>query len=256
MAGTGGDIALASAWRAMHRRTVGLVDRAARQHALAVQRSPGATGFVDAVERVTQSQAPGRRARSCGGPVGVGMSEQRNVVEVLTHDHREVEELFGQIEAAAGDAELVGDLIEQITIELVRHSVAEEQWLYPAVRERVDGGAEIADREIAEHGQAEQLLKDLERLEPADRDYWQKLVSLMTDVRQHIGEEEGEVFPKLIASSTPDQLRDLGAKVEAAKKTAPTRPHPSSPSTPPANKILSPGVGLIDRLRAALTGRH
>jgi hypothetical protein len=39
------------------------------------------------------------------------------------------------------------------------------------------------------------------------------------------------------------------------KKMAPTRPHPSAPDKPPANKILGPGAGLVDRLRDTLTGR-
>ncbi|HVX43698.1 MAG TPA: hemerythrin domain-containing protein [Mycobacteriales bacterium] len=181
--------------------------------------------------------------------------QQRDVVEVLTHDHREVEDLFGQIEAAGGDPEKKSDLVEQVTIELVRHSVAEEQWLYPAVREKVSGGDLLADQEISEHAEVEQLLKDLERLQPADSEYAAKLASLMSDVRQHVQEEENELFPKLTAASTPDELRELGAKIERAKKTAPTRPHPSSPSAPPANKILAPGAGMIDRLRDALTGR-
>ncbi|MCV2457821.1 hemerythrin domain-containing protein, partial [Streptomyces sp. ICN988] len=40
-----------------------------------------------------------------------------------------------------------------------------------------------------------------------------------------------------------------------AKKTAPTRPHPSAPNTPPANKLLAPGAGMVDRARDLLTGR-
>jgi len=37
---------------------------------------------------------------------------------------------------------------------------------------------------------------------------------------------------------------------------APTRPHPASPSTPPANLVLAPGVAFIDKIRDALSGRH
>ncbi|HUR08087.1 MAG TPA: hypothetical protein VM347_36465 [Nonomuraea sp.] len=44
-------------------------------------------------------------------------------------------------------------------------------------------------------------------------------------------------------------------KVQAIKKIAPTRPHPSAPDTPPGNKLLGPATGLIDRLRDALSGR-
>lgn len=179
---------------------------------------------------------------------------QRDVVEVLTHDHREVEDLFSRLEAV-GDAEHKADLVEQVTIELVRHSVAEEQYLYPAVRALVVGGDKLADQEIAEHAEVEGILKDLEGMKPEEPGYSEKVTSLITDVRQHVVEEESELFPRLVATATPEQLRDLGAKIETAKKVAPTRPHPSSPSEPPANKILGPGVGMIDRLRDALTGR-
>lgn len=179
---------------------------------------------------------------------------QRDVVEVLTHDHREVEDLFSRVEAVSS-VEQKADLVEQVTIELVRHSVAEEQWLYPAVRDMVAGGDKLADQEIAEHAEVEGLLKDLERMKPDEAGYSDKVASLIVNVRQHVVEEEGELFPKLVAAATPEQLRDLGSKIETAKKVAPTRPHPSSPSEPPANKILAPGVGMIDRLRDALSGR-
>lgn len=182
------------------------------------------------------------------------MSDQRDVVEVLTHDHREVEDLFGQLEAAA-NREQLNDLVEKVTIELVRHSVAEEQWLYPAVREMLAEGDKLADQEMAEHAEVEQTLKDLEGMNAGERDYSDKVKTLIADVRQHVLEEEGELFPKLVAVSTAAQLEELGRKIETAKKMAPTRPHPSSPSRPPANKVLAPGVGLVDRLRDALSGR-
>ncbi|MFY7066141.1 hypothetical protein ACOQFV_09790 [Nocardiopsis changdeensis] len=37
---------------------------------------------------------------------------------------------------------------------------------------------------------------------------------------------------------------------------APTRPHPGAPDTPPADRLLAPGAGLIDRMRDALSGRR
>ena len=182
------------------------------------------------------------------------MPEQRDIVEVLTHDHREVEDLFTQLESTTNPDQR-SDLVEEVTIELVRHSVAEEQWLYPTVREKVANGDELADHEIAEHSEVEETLKALESLTPESGEYISKVTTLISDVRHHIEEEESDLFPKLMAASSIEELRDLGGKIEQAKKTAPTRPHPSSPSEPPGNKILAPGLGLIDRLRDALTGR-
>lgn len=56
-------------------------------------------------------------------------------------------------------------LAMQAIAELVRHSVAEEQYLYPALCEHLDGGDELADHDIAEHAEAERIMKEIEGLE-------------------------------------------------------------------------------------------
>lgn len=48
----------------------------------------------------------------------------------------------------------------------------------------------------------------------------------------------------------------MGRKVEAAKKLAPTRSHPSAPRSELFHKSVGPGVGMVDRLLDKLTGRH
>lgn len=180
--------------------------------------------------------------------------EQRDIIEVLTHDHREVDAMFVRLHSTA-DKAARKDLADEIAIELVRHSVAEEQWLYPTVRDRIEGGAQLADRELAEHAVVENLLKDIGKHDPDQTRFDDQMTALMANVRQHVVEEESELFPQLRAVCTDDELRDLGAKIEKTKRHAPTRPHPRSPSQPPANKILGPGVALLDRLRDKLTGR-
>ncbi|MFG3440808.1 hemerythrin domain-containing protein [Nonomuraea sp. NPDC047897] len=182
--------------------------------------------------------------------------QQRDVIEVLVTDHREVEQMFSELETMVGAiGERPKTLAEQVVIELVRHSVAEEQFLYPAVRKHVPGGDKEADHEIAEHAEAEETMKRLEALEPGDAEFWPTLEELMRQIRHHIQDEENDLFPRLRAACTAEELTELGAKVERAKKVAPTRPHPSAPDTPPANKLLGPGTGLVDRIRDALSGR-
>ncbi|MFD7229293.1 hemerythrin domain-containing protein [Streptomyces sp. NPDC059881] len=183
------------------------------------------------------------------------MGHGGNVIEELMADHREVEQLFSRIEAlTTGSSELRG-LVDEVTIELVRHSVAEEQYLYPAVREHVEGGAEIADKEIAEHAVAEKLMKDLEQMRVDDAEFHPTLQQMMDHVNAHIRDEEGQLFPRLRQACTAEALEDLGDKIRRAKAMAPTRPHPSMPDTPPANKLLAPGAGLVDRVRDFVTGR-
>ena len=47
----------------------------------------------------------------------------------------------------------------------------------------------------------------------------------------------------------------MAQHVRHTMETAPTRPHPSLPTSPPAIKLVAPGVGMVDRLRDTLSGR-
>lgn len=96
------------------------------------------------------------------------MGHGGNVIAELLADHREVEEIFDRMQSMSTGNPALRELVDEVTIELVRHSVAEEQYLYPAVREHVEGGDRIADKEIADHARIEELLKELEQLPPND----------------------------------------------------------------------------------------
>ncbi|MEW2403641.1 hemerythrin domain-containing protein [Streptomyces sp. NPDC046862] len=183
------------------------------------------------------------------------MGHGGNVIDELVTDHREIEEFFGRIEALPPGDKNRKVLADQATIELVRHSVAEEAYLYPAVREHLANGDALADKELDDHSKAEQIMKDLEGCDADDPEFDRLIGMLMIEIRSHLADEEENLFPRLRAACPADALDTLGDKVRQAKKTAPTRPHPSAPDKPPANKLLAPGVGMVDRLRDAMTGR-
>jgi hemerythrin superfamily protein len=183
---------------------------------------------------------------------------QRDVIEILMHDHREVEVMFSELESLRGVSDDAGrtrrkDLVDQATIELVRHSVAEEAEVYPRVKEKVS--AEEAERAKQEHAEAEMTMKRLESLQPDEASFDEQLAVLMREIRQHVAEEEGEMFPHMRQMFTADELVEMGAKVERVKKLAPTRPHPSAPDQPPGDKLLGPVAGLFDRMRDAVSHR-
>ncbi|CAL9579856.1 hemerythrin domain-containing protein [Streptomyces sp. enrichment culture] len=183
------------------------------------------------------------------------MGHGGDVITELTTDHREVEELFTRItELPSGDPERKR-LADQVTMELVRHSVAEEAYLYPAVREHLPNGDAIADKELEDHASAERTMKELEGCEADDARFDALITQLMAEIREHVADEETNLLPKLRDTCPQEKLEELGDKVRQAKKTAPTRPHPAAPDKPPANKLLAPGTGMVDRLRDALSGR-
>lgn len=177
-----------------------------------------------------------------------------SLIDIIMDDHREVERNFERARTTVDD-EAFRSLFSQVIAELVRHSVAEEQYLYPALREHLDDGDEIADHEIAEHAEAEQTMKEIERLDAGDPRLRTKFNELVEEITHHVQDEETQALPRLAAACPRDALIELGAKVERAKVVAPTRPHPSAPDTPPMNKLLAPGTGLVDRVRDALSGR-
>lgn len=183
------------------------------------------------------------------------MAESTDLVSVITTDHREFEAVFKELESRNGSPEHRRDLADHVIAGLVRHSVAEEMYMYPAAREHLSDGDEVADHELEEHAEAEKIMKDLDGVDATDPTFDELVGKLISEIRHHVEEEEGDLLPKLQQACSPEDLRDLGEKVLQAKKVAPTRPHPAAPDKPPANKILGPGAGLVDRMRDALSGR-
>ncbi len=215
----------------------------------------GGVARTGAGTRPAVHRGPHHPTRHPRTPRSAAMGHGGDVINELTTDHREVEEIFAQIEALPAGDKRRKNLADQATIELVRHSVAEEMYLYPAVRRWVPDGDTIADREIQDHAEAERTMKDLEGCRPDEARFDELMGRLMREIREHVTDEEQNLFPQLRQAATPEDLEQLGEKVRTAKKTAPTRPHPTAPDTPPANKLLAPGAGMVDRIRDALSGR-
>ena len=191
-----------------------------------------------------------------------GSSEERpasdgtgeDVIDVLTADHREVAALIGEI-WTTGDPVLRRDLADTATAELVRHAVAEEMYVYPAMRKHLPNGKEAVDHDLEEHRQLEETLKELEGVDGSDPRFSELLRTLDAVLEDHITDEETKHFPQLRAALPPAELVELAGKVETAKKMAPTRPHPSTPNSQLFHKLAGPGVGMVDRLRDRLAGR-
>ena len=180
---------------------------------------------------------------------------EQDVVDVLTTDHNEVVALLQQIKVTT-DAEERRDLADTVISELVRHSVAEEMYVYPAIRKHLPNGEEAVDHDIQEHKEIEKTLKKLEGVSADDAEFTQLLTHLGTILRDHVQDEEVEQFPNLRARVPRDELVEIAKKVETAKKLAPTRAHPLAPNNQVFHKLVGPGVGLVDRLRDKLTGRN
>lgn len=168
-------------------------------------------------------------------PVG-GSISGRNVVDVLEEQHRDILDLVHRDMSEKEYSVLIATLS--------RHLSAEEQYLYPAVRTAVPDGDRIADRELAEDRELLVLMTDPERL-----------AELVAAVKRHVDADAEELFPLLMQMVPADDMVRLGNRVEMAQEAAPTRPHLSTPVTPPWNKVVDPLVGMVDKVRDLVTAR-
>jgi hemerythrin superfamily protein len=150
---------------------------------------------------------------------------QRDVLSVLAGDHREVEALFEQLDRLPPGDGARRDLVNRVTIELVRHSVAEEVYLHPTVRRLLRGGNRMADMEMNEHADAEELLKILQGLDVACVEFDITLAQLMTEMYDHMRDEEEVLFPKVRRAALREELLELGRNLEEARKRAPAHQH-------------------------------
>jgi hemerythrin-like domain-containing protein len=183
---------------------------------------------------------------------------ERDVVELLSADHREFDRIFTELEGLMGQS---GEdvlarkraLVDEVSIGLVKHSVAEETQVYPRVEKDVD--AAEAERSKHEHDLAEETMKRLERLDPADEQYDVEIRTLIHEIRTHVEHEESRMFTELKATFTHDQLVEMARQVERIKAIAPTRPHPLVPNEGGIRTALGPVAALVDHLRDAVSGR-
>jgi hemerythrin superfamily protein len=178
------------------------------------------------------------------------VTQTHDIISELLSDHQQVEQMFTRMEQAApGQAR---EMFWELTNELVRHEVAEEEIVYPEVRKVLPGGDQLADGRIAEQSEAEEYLAEMEKSGENDQAFLAQLQKLRQEVLTHAEKEETLVFEPLRNALDADRRQQLGSRYQKAKAAAPTHPHPHAPDTPPGNMALGPVAALVDRARDAI----
>lgn len=176
--------------------------------------------------------------------------QQTSIIGLLLADHKKVEGLLSKIDSI--ELSKLEDYFCELREELVRHEVAEEMSLYPAVRQYVPEGDAISETAIHEQSLAEEKLATMEKEPASSEAFRSQLKELRTAVLEHARHEETTVFPALSAHRNVEQLEELGERYERALKAAPTHPHPHAPDTPPGNFVAGPVAKLADKMRDAM----
>jgi hypothetical protein len=182
-----------------------------------------------------------------------------DVFEVLGTAHREVEQMLGRMQAMMGEpAQLRGEggaLADTLISAVSQHEAAEEQYFWPAVREKVSDGGSLADGGIEQETEGKKVLAELDGMAPGDPQFIPLMTKFAHAARTHIAYEEQQVWPVFRAALPADEANRLGAQLAAATHAGPTRPHPHTPPSPALLKTAGPVVAAADKLRDAASGR-
>jgi hypothetical protein len=177
-----------------------------------------------------------------------------NAISLLSQDHRNVEQLFNRFEEAATPEEkrsITDKVIEQLSV----HAEIEEQFFYPAVAAKLEERGEVLEA-VEEHHMAKVALWELERLPASAPNFDAKFTVMKENVLHHVGEEEGDggIFQHARTVLKANELAELGDRMERARASVPSRPHPLAPPTPPLNRLLGLPVSILDRAINAWKG--
>jgi hypothetical protein len=111
----------------------------------------------------------------------------QDAIALLKDDHRMVEDLFGQFEAAK-TSEKKAELAKQICTELTVHAMIEEEIFYPACNEVVE--EDLLHEAYVEHDGAKVLISEITASSPDDEFFDAKVKVLSEMIKHHVQEEE------------------------------------------------------------------
>jgi hemerythrin-like domain-containing protein len=177
----------------------------------------------------------------------------------LRQDHKSVlgmlEVLDGAPSGNGAASSGLSTMVRNLVIAESQHEAIEEQIFWPAVRDVLKDGDALADKAVEQEQLGKKLLQRLEDGLPGDPDYQEALQEFVAAGRDHIAYEQDVVWPLFEAAVSHEELLKMGQKLEAAKKIAPTRPHPDTPPNPAVLKTMGMATAVADHVRDAATGR-
>ena len=156
--------------------------------------------------------------------------------ELLKADHKKVNELFDQLEAATGKAKL--NVFNQIKTELELHTHIEEKIFYPAL-EKPEETHDLTLEAYEEHKMVKTLLSKLSGARTADDEWQAQAKVLRENVEHHVEEEENELFDKADDALSDEEIEVLGQRMEAEKARKQGRP---------AQRSTTKKKGIVSRI--------
>lgn len=191
-------------------------------------------------KRATGRKSARARPGSRGSRAGSASAGSMNALELLKHDHREVEGFFEEYEDLE-DEEEKGALAEKICTALKVHSQIEEEIFYPQAR-AATGDEDLLDEALVEHAGAKHLISEIESMKPGEDLYDAKVKVLGEQIKQHVKEEEKELFREVKAAKAKMDLAAIGKRLAERKQELMSELAPEAGSTSRPHEASSRGA--------------
>lgn len=146
------------------------------------------------------------------GSVVTRTDDEMTIRELLLMDHTKADILFMEI-LGTNDPHKIQEYFGQLYKDIKAHGTAEEQIVYPPVRQYYEHTQEIYDQtdEVME------MLDEIKLINPASSEFKAKIEQLRTAVRTHINQEEKDIFPKLRDNFSHEQQKQMASEFKTAK---------------------------------------
>ncbi|MBD3885776.1 hemerythrin domain-containing protein [Phormidium tenue FACHB-886] len=146
------------------------------------------------------------------GSVVTRTDDEMSIRDLLLMDHSKSDILFAEI-LGSSDPQKIQEYFGQLYQDVRVHGLAEEQVLYPAVRPYYDRMQEIFEQ--TDH--VIEMLDEMKLLDPTASNFKSEIERLRLAVREHIDQEESDIFPRFQNDLSHEQQKQLATDFKAAK---------------------------------------
>src|SRR5690242_6022407 len=179
--------------------------------------------------------------------------KESNAIELLKHDHREVESMFKQFDAE-DESRSKSEIAQHICLSLIVHSEIEEELFYPAAQRALDEeDRDLISEARVEHMSLKRLIDDISGSSPDDDMFAARMTVLKEYVKHHVNEEEQELMPQV--KKTHNHLEALGPR-RLKRKQALIQEYRRYAEQQSGTSINLPPLAIAGRSHRAASGKH
>jgi hemerythrin-like domain-containing protein len=147
----------------------------------------------------------------------LGMTD--NAIDILTQDHREVDEIIAELENMSGadtGSATPSETFIQLRDNFMLHGQVEEQIFYPALKQNPET-ASLVEHAVDEHQEVKEMLAQMESLTPNSDEFQRLLKKVKEEIQHHVEEEESEMFVKARQVLGESKMEELGRQIKQMK---------------------------------------